>query len=228
MKKKLFTGFSPDAFDFLAMVRISDSKAWYDAHKEEYRLLLLEPFKCLVSALEDTAHQLDGQFVTIPAVGKTISRLRRDTRFTNDKSLYRDTMWFTFKRRDTLEDKPMFYFEMSPVHYGYGMGFYAAKPAGMQTLRTGILGRPDAFMKTIGFLNGRTGFKLNGDQYRRDRYPDAPEALKTWLNRKNLYVARQGQDIERLYSPDIAEEIEKGFLRMKPLYDFITSSFSSE
>lgn len=224
MKQNAFTGFSPDALDYLAIVRITDSKDWYDAHKAEYRRLLLEPFKCLVSDLEETANRLDARFVTIPAVGKTISRLRRDTRFTNDKSLYRDTMWFLFRRRDTEADNPMFYFEISPVHYAYGMGFYTQSPAGMQPLRAAILGRQPEFLEAAACISGRSGFQLNGAEYKKDRHPDAPDVLKGWLNRKNLYVEKRGQDVERLYSPELAGQLSDGFMKLKPLYDFILSS----
>jgi uncharacterized protein (DUF2461 family) len=46
-----FTGFVPEALEFLRDIRFHNSKTWYESHKPEHRRLLLEPFQKLVADL---------------------------------------------------------------------------------------------------------------------------------------------------------------------------------
>jgi hypothetical protein len=41
---------------------------------------------------------IDPYFDVHPAINRTISKIYRDTRFSNDKSPFKTTMWITFKR----------------------------------------------------------------------------------------------------------------------------------
>lgn len=80
---------SRETLEFLFENHLQDSKAWFDAHRDVYQRAVLEPMQELSDALAPEMLKIDPQFVTQAKVGKTISRLRRDTRFTHDPSLYR-------------------------------------------------------------------------------------------------------------------------------------------
>ena len=43
--------------------------------------------------------KIDPQFVTVPS--RMVSRVRRDTRYTKDKTLYRANMWLFFPQSTT-------------------------------------------------------------------------------------------------------------------------------
>lgn len=83
-----FEGFSAEALRFLLENRINNSKEWFEEHRNEYRKYVYEPFAELVKELAPAMKEIDDGIITIPS--KIISRVRRDTRFTKDKSLYRD------------------------------------------------------------------------------------------------------------------------------------------
>jgi uncharacterized protein (DUF2461 family) len=90
--------FSAKTLAFLEENHIRDSRVWFGEHKKEYRSYVLEPLRELVTALTPVMLELDGQFVVEPRVDKTICRIWRDTRFSHDPSLYRESMWVIFKR----------------------------------------------------------------------------------------------------------------------------------
>ena len=163
-----FKGFRPEALAFLRQIKENNSKPWYEEHKGEYREYLLHPFQDLVTDLAPAMTAIDRQLVTIPTVGKTLSRIYRDTRFSKDKSKYRDAMWLVFRRsnRDWTQ-MPAFYFELTPGWYRYGMGFYSALPATMARFREKIDSDPAAFLKTVAFSRQRsplswTAHRTNG------------------------------------------------------------------
>ena len=54
---------------------------------------------------------------------KCLARIRRDTRFTKDKSPYRDHLWLLFRRAaEPREQSLNFWFELGPQNYGLGHG----------------------------------------------------------------------------------------------------------
>lgn len=128
MKESAFDGFSPDTRFFFYNLFMNDSREWFQENKGEYQEHLLHPMQNLVRSLSDTMLSIDPSLDVAPVVGRTISRIYHDARFSRNKPLFRNSMWITFKRsqKDWL-DTPAFFFEINPVIYQYGMGFYKAK-----------------------------------------------------------------------------------------------------
>ena len=88
--------FSPDTLAFLDELKAVNSKEWYTQHKAEFESFVMEPMKAIVGRMSDFMLSIDPAFETKPS--RAISRIYRDIRFSKDKSLFRDCMWFTFKR----------------------------------------------------------------------------------------------------------------------------------
>jgi uncharacterized protein (TIGR02453 family) len=85
-----FTGFRPEAVDFLADLEQNNGRTWFQARKSDYETLLKEPMEALVAAL---AESLDSRGVPLQADPKrSIFRIYRDTRFAKDKSPHHDNV----------------------------------------------------------------------------------------------------------------------------------------
>ena len=91
-----FSGFSEETLRFLFENKFRNSKEWYEAHRDLYKKYVYNPFVELINEVAPVMKEIDEQIITVPS--KLISRVRRDTRFTKDKSLYRDNAWFVFLR----------------------------------------------------------------------------------------------------------------------------------
>lgn len=214
--------FSPQTLQFLTENQFRDSKLWFDEHKPAYQSLVLEPLVELVRQLTPTMLQIDDQLVTEPRVDRTISRIRRDTRFSHDPSLYRDCMWIVFKRsRAHAAEAPGFYVEVSPRGVAYGCGFYQASTAWMQTMRRLILEGHASFAAAQQAFEAQTVFALEGDCYKRAHYPDQPETLRQWLERRAISFNAESKDFPLLYSDRFAEQIAADFTRLAPIYHFL-------
>jgi len=123
---RYFQGFSPKTLTFLQEVHRNNSKTWFEQNRDTYVRYVLDPLQALVTDLSEGMLSIDPLLETRPAVNKTISRIHRDTRFSKDKSLYRDCMWITFKRPSKeWKDAPAFFFELKPDGYRFGMGYYS-------------------------------------------------------------------------------------------------------
>ncbi len=71
--------FSSETIRFLTENRRQNSRAWFEEHREEYELYVMEPLKELTAALGPYMRQIDEELTVEPRVDRTISRIRRDT-----------------------------------------------------------------------------------------------------------------------------------------------------
>jgi uncharacterized protein (TIGR02453 family) len=217
-----FAGFAPEALEFLRDIRFHNSKTWYESHKPEYRRLLLEPFQKLVADLSGAMLEIDPELITVPAVDKTISRIYRDTRFSKDKSLYRDSIWLTFKRPSPdWKEAPVYFFEVTPESYRYGMGFYTASKPFMDRFRALLEAKPEVFLAAIRPLQSRSVFVVEGERYKKIPKYNVPEEAREWLEYKSFYLVSNHRTDERLFQPDLVNCLTKGFRQLAPLYRYL-------
>ena len=219
-----FQGFSSKGLRFLREVRKRNSKPWFEENRSVYTDHLLAPFQQLVAVLSGTMLSIDPMFEVRPAINKTISRIYRDTRFSNDKSLYRDTMWLTFKRPvKDWQDRPGFFFELTPTTYRYGMGFYQARRSTMDAFRQTIDRNPRKFLRATSFYRTDNRFELHGEKYKRPLESDHPDTIQDWYQRKSWYLACNRKIDDIVQSPDLVDELREGFVMLKSLYLFVPS-----
>lgn len=182
-----FTGFTPETIDFLWELRMNNNKAWMEENRERYRTVLKEPFDALSAAL--TKKFLEKK--NVPQMDFSISRINRDVRFSKDKSPYKARKWMVLKEPMTKAEqwkfRPVFYFEVMPEGYEYGMGFYEGRPAYMQAFRKKVDAAPDAFERLVKDTAKMKEFVLYGDSYKRPMGKgDYSPAVMDWYQRKSL------------------------------------------
>ncbi len=213
--------FTEKTFSFLFENRLQNDRAWFAEHRREYEEYVLAPMTELAKALAPTVSTIDAEIVTTPRVNKVLSRIYRDTRFSYDKSLYRDQLWLSFKRDKHLYlHYPEFFFVASRKSFCYGCGYYAPTPAAVDSIRSLILENDPLFRKAKKVCEQNDAFVLDGDRYKRSRYPLQSEELREWLDRKALSVVVKSDDLSLLYTPDLADRIAKDFQALRPVYRF--------
>lgn len=219
-----FEGFSPESLTFLNDVRVNNSKEWFESHRNEYNKYLLEPFQKLVIDLSEQMLNIDDLIDVAPVINKTISRIFRDIRFSKDKSLYKNTMFLTFKRgKKEWRDAPAFFFEISPQSYRYGMGYYSASKESMDVFRKMIDENQESFEKAISFFDKQNVFTIEGEEYKRILDSTKPTNINKWYNRKSIHLVHNNVEVERLFTKDILKDLTTAFTMLKPIYDYLCS-----
>lgn len=213
---------SAKTLDFLVENRLNNSRDWYQAHKAGFQSLVFEPMAGLVEQLAPAMREIDPQLVTEPKTDRTISRVYRDTRFSKDKSLYRDVMWLVFLRdKKAFPDAPGFFFEFSPQGFRYGCGYYSAPPKLMDAIRSLVLNHDRSFLLARDSLAAQPVFTLEGEKYKRPRYPDAAPEEQDWLDRKGISFLHNSKDFDLLFSDRLADTLSQDFELLKPAYEFL-------
>ncbi len=211
--------FSPETLDFIAENHWMNSREWFAEHKKEYTKFVRNPLIELSDALAETVLEIDPQIVTDPRA--SVSRINRDMRFSKTV-LYRDTVWVSLKRdRKAFQSWPEFFVVISPNEFFYGCGYYCIKPAVMNEIRKMVLEDHPKFRLAKTSLDSQNIFTLEGEMYKRSKYPDHPEALKMWLDRKTPLFMYRPKNGAELFEADLAEKIKNTFVEMRPIYEFL-------
>ena len=223
-----YRGISRETLFLMSDNRFRDSRDFYEEHKEELKAGITEPMRDIAGIIGEELSSLDPLMCTIPT--KMVSRIRRDTRFTKDKRLYRDNMWITFTRdKHKWRDYPCFWFEVTPAGYSMGVGFFGDIPAVTELLRSKMRDNPGKFLGIAKKCEER-GAVLIGAEYKR-----MPVGCPAGL--ENYYIHRDlGYIIESSNLDDIADEkiigiIRENFKAFSPMYSYlleIVEEYSTE
>ena len=217
--------FSEESLKFLFENRVVDSKAWFTEHRGEYESLVLEPMRELVTALDPAILSIDPLLICEPKVGRSISRIYRDTRFSHDKSIFRDVMWCVFIRDKKLYNGlPGFFFEFSPRGFRYGCGYYQASSESTEAMRELILNDDKTFKAAQKAFKKQSVFYMADTKYKRSRYPEQPEEKRDWLDQRSLGFLADSEDFDLLFSDALSERLAHDFKLLTPMYDFMMAA----
>lgn len=220
-----FQGFTKESIKFLFELGYHNDREWFQANKQKYLDHVLKPFQALVADLGEKMLGIDPEFEITPAVDKTISRIYRDTRFSKDKTPYRNNVWISFKRKaGDWKEKPVYFFELYPDYFHYGMGFFVYTVATREKLRKQILSDGESFLSMVSKICKRSGVALAGEKFKRVKDKEAPPELREWFERKDLYLYHRKDIDDSVFSSRLAHDLHKIFLEMKPFYDYLWKS----
>ncbi len=218
---------SAASVEFLMENAMRDDREWFHENKDRFRALVIEPLQELVTRLAPGMLELDSQLVVEPRISRTISRVYRDTRYSRDKSLYRSNMWIVFGRDKRLyPEAPAFFFEFSAQIIYVGCGYYCAPPDVLREMKRMVL-EDDPFWTPVRELLRTGRFMVDGDLYKRSKYPAQPPEKRNLLDRKNICFLRESQDYDLIFSDRLSEALMDDFRALLPTYEFFLRALES-
>jgi len=222
-----FKGFTNTSISFLKDLALNNNKNWFEQNRTIYEKHLLEPLKQLTTDLGLTIKSIDTKIETAPIINRAISKIYRDTRFSNDKSPFRTDLWISFKRPFKVwGNVPEFYFYFTPEEYQYGMGFYSATPSNMEKFRHYITLFPDRFKKIIDYYSSQDTFVLVGDEYKKHIPNQHPAEYQKWFQKKNLCMSCIKKVDKTFFTSYLEKEIEDAFKFNADFYHFLIESIA--
>jgi uncharacterized protein (TIGR02453 family) len=216
------TTFTPTTISFLKDLKENNYKEWFEQNRPVYEEHLLKPLRQLAVDLDPVLKRIDARIETSPSIGKAVSRIYRDTRFSNDKSPYRTEAWLSFKRPAKIfGNVPEFFLYFTTEEYHIGMGFYSATPAFMTRLRGHISLEPEEFGAFLDKYEAQDRCALYGEEYKKKIPNELPERFQPWIQKRNFYVSRSGKIDELFFSKDLKKEMADIFVFNAELYGFL-------
>lgn len=215
-----FKGISPDTLMLLEMNRFNNNKPFYEEHKKEINEGARKQMGALTLDLSDSLYDIDENILVNP---KKVSRIRRDTRFTKDKTLYRANVWTIWHRPIAEgETAPGMWAEVSPQAVSWGVGLWGTKPAFMQFFRQSLLEDYKPFVEVFLPLV-EAGYSYLGNRYKRDREgtDKLPEVLKEIYNQKELYFMGASADLSLIADSSFVDFMKEQLQLIKPMYLYL-------
>jgi uncharacterized protein (TIGR02453 family) len=223
-----FTGFSPEAIQFLADLAVNNDRDWFQPRKAEYERLLKEPLEALVAAL---AERFEARGLPLQADPKRSPfRIYRDTRFSRDKSPYKTNIGASFpwvEGGSALEGAHANggYFHFQPGEMFVGGGMWMAEKATLDAFRQAILVDPERVKAALG----EPGFvKAFGEVRTHDQLKRVPSGLPAdhpmadYFRWKDIVFGRRLAD-EEVLSPTLPDTLATGYEAALPVFRFLAT-----
>ena len=213
----MFEGFNGDLLSFYADIRFNNDKAFMDAHRKEYYQKVRDPFYAFIQELGPTMLAIDEDMEVRPH--KCLSRINRDTRFTRDKSPYRDHHWVAFRQAAIPKDgMPFYWFESRLEEVSWGLGVWGENANLFDALRRRMTANPDEMLRILQLANDHD-FAIDGAIWKKMRPPGGlPVALSQVYCARRLYFERQHIDPQWIFDPSITDRVAADFKALAPAW----------
>ncbi|MBE6819157.1 MAG: DUF2461 domain-containing protein [Ruminococcaceae bacterium] len=220
-----FQGVSQESITLLEMNRFNNNKPFYEEHKKEINEGVRQQLGALTLDLAEDLYALDENMLVSP---KKVSRIRRDTRFTKDKTLYRANVWVIWHR--ALEEgdmAPGLWCEISPRSVDNGIGFWRASPSFMAFFRSDLRENATPFLEAFVPLI-EAGYQVLGECYKRPKpgTEELPEALQKIYNLKELYFIYTEPGVARAATPAFVDDMKQQIQLMKGMYRYLDGLYA--
>jgi uncharacterized protein (TIGR02453 family) len=226
------TFFTPESLRFLRALARNNARPWFEAHRADYEAHVRGPMRELVEEMDVRLAHLAPEIVGEPR--RSMFRIHRDVRFSEDKSPYKTQAGSWFFHRDASHRVGQeshgggagFYFQLAPGNCFSGGGIWMPPREALQRLRDAIAERPKAFARTVSSPAVTRRFEgLDEDamltRVPRGYAPDHPAAA--WLKFKSFTLGRAYTDKDAV-SARLPELLADDFAAMLPLVRWLNAA----
>ncbi len=214
-----YLGIKPETMWLLAQNKFENSKAFYEEHKEEIKKGATVPLRQIAGELSPLMYEIDEMMNLDPV--KMVSRVRRDTRFSKNKHLYRDNLWVMLQRpKREWQFHPCMWFEVSQDAISYGIGHYDTAPAMMEIYRQHLIKYEYEFLQAVKSINS-VGGSFSAVSYKKAKEGNPSPLILPYYNVKRMCFINYRTDFEILQTDKIITELEKIYKAYAPMYKFL-------
>ena len=203
-------------------LKFHNNTSFFHDNHDRYVDTVQAPFYAMIDDLAPAMRKIDPLMEIRPY--KCLSRIHRDTRFSRDKSPYRDHHWLLFRRAAEPREKSLFYyFEFGPDQLDWGLGIWGENRELMDMFRKKMRANPEGTLALIDDMDlpDRKLF-LGGSSFKRIEIPpEVPERLKRWYTSREMYIGKYHPVRQWAFSDRVLKEVRKDFLAMAPLYQLL-------
>jgi uncharacterized protein (TIGR02453 family) len=228
LARSAFPGFPKEGLDFFRSLARNNRREWFQPRKHLFEMHLKQPMRDLVIEVNREMSRFAPEYITDP--DKAIYRIYRDTRFSKDKTPYKDHIAASFHHRSAdVHGEAGFYFAISHKEVAVGGGVYMPAPETLQAIRTHLAGNHAAFRKLIRArrLRGLMG-EMQGSQLSRVPKGYPPDHPAADLVRYKQFLFYIELSPELAPTGNLQSEIVSRFRAITPFLRFLNTPFRQE
>ncbi len=221
-----FRGFTKKTVSFFRALARHNDKAWFAAHRADYDEHVLAPAQAFVAAIGPRLREFAPGVHADPRIDRSIFRLYRDTRFTNDKSPFKTHLGIFLWEGDRPKmECSGFYFHLEPPVLLVGVGLYFFPPPLLDEFRQAVLHpvHGQALEDAVGLLSKR-GYELGEPHYKRTpRGFDPAHPRARFLLYHGIWAGTESRLPDALYSARLIDYCLKRYRALAPLHQWLTA-----
>ena len=224
-----FDGFPRDSVKFLKALAQNNTAAWFKSHRADYEAALLEPAKDFVSAIAPHLAKISPGIQAIPKVGKSVMRINRDTRFSKDKTPYKDWLGLWFWEGDgPSRECPGFYFGLGRTGLVLGAGMHMFGPAHLAAYRTAAGdAKTGKALAAAARKVEKKGYDIGGAHYKNVPRGFAADHANAGLLRHNGLTAGRNVGLPKeLFGADAVGYCSRVFKDVAPVHHWLNGILS--
>ncbi|HEX5015766.1 MAG TPA: DUF2461 domain-containing protein [Candidatus Limnocylindrales bacterium] len=232
-----FTGFKPDAIQFLVDLAANNDRSWFQPRKAEYEQLLKVPLEQMIAALAERLRERGVPLLADPA--RSPFRIYRDVRFSKDKSPYKTHLGASFPwvgdvpsaDVDGRSHTPMVhssggYFHLQPGEIYVGGGIWHPDKPWIEAYRRRVADDPDEIRGLLAEKRFKSTFgKLSDDGHSLQRVPPgyaADHPAADLLKMKDVVFGRRLSDAEA-ESASLPDLLADTYAAAMPMFRYLAS-----
>ncbi len=212
-----FTGIPSEGLQFLADLKENNDREWFNPRKPVYETQLREPMLVLIAEVHREMLRFAPQWVGDPA--KCLFRIYRDTRFSKDKTPYKDHIAAQFRRNDMPKQGAGYYFGISPGGIDVDGGLWQPEPDVLLAVRTHIAENYKEFLGTFPDP-ALVSLVFNETVSRPPKGFDPAHPAMDFLKRKHFVLGAK-LDEKVALTAGLKDEIVRRFAAMAPFVEFL-------
>lgn len=228
-----FRGFPPKALTFLRGLTKNNRKDWFEAHRDDYEDALRTPMKQLIEEVDVRLADFAPEIVGSPK--KSMFRIHRDVRFSNDKSPYKTNAacWFYHGDAgsgvggDAAHGGAGFYFHMEPSGSFCGGGIWMPPRPALARIRQSLADDQEGFEDIVLSRAFKRRFgALSEEAPRLSRMPrgfDADHKAGAWL-RYQSFTAGCELKVTDIQSAKLPDVLAKQYAAMTPFVRWLNTT----
>lgn len=216
-----FKGFDPNGFMLLEMNKFNDSRDFYESVKEDIKKMSIIPMRQLCADLSEELYRIDPKMNLIPT--KMVSRVRRDTRYSKNKQMYRSNIWCMFMRdKHQWENFPCMWFEFFPDGYSYGVAMFRFDATALGAFRQKLTEKPQEFRRALTSIE-ITGAQLFIESFKKDKpgIEKVDKELRCFYNAKDFGFTYHSDDMSKLIDGSVKQELIYAIRAFEPMYKYL-------
>ncbi|HTY24753.1 MAG TPA: DUF2461 domain-containing protein [Desulfomonilaceae bacterium] len=229
--QSLFNGFPIECVNYYAELSKNNNKTWFANHKSDFDTYVMTPARDFVFEMGKRLESIAPKIVADPRVNKSIFRPYRDTRFSKNKTPYKNHLGIFFWEgtRPKMEC-PGFYFHLEPPYLMLGNGIHCFPKSLLEHFRNSVVDPKlgpvlDEAAKTV---TAKGDYTIGGKYYKKTpRGYDPQHRNAAFLLYNGLYAMAIGEIPPEFYSKEIVDFCFERFRDMLPVHRWLMDMINS-
>ncbi|MEJ2282386.1 MAG: DUF2461 domain-containing protein [Desulfobacterales bacterium] len=219
-----FNGFPKEYFSFFNRLKRNNSRQWFEKHRGEYDELVMHPAREFVIEMGKKLKKIAPDVNAIPKVNKSLFKINRDVRFSNDKSPYKTYMgiWLWEGDGKRMECSGFYlHVEDKTVLIGVGIKMFS-KPLMDRYRRAVVDKKQGAALKSAVRKIFAKGYLIDGKHYKKvPRGYDAGHPNAEYLLYNGLTARLEEKVPDVFFSHALVDYAYTHYKNMLPLHRWL-------